>query len=384
MLSFNNQTVRMTLRTSIAGSTVRVRLFNAFAGQTVKIGAVHIAKRPATASMPTTAPATAATLAPGGTTPNGAPTPDPSIDPASDHALTFSGNPTATLYAGQTLTSDPVKMSVPALSELVVSIYFPEDTGFPSTHPLGMRSAFISGAGDFSGAASFEPARVTRSYYWLDGVDVLAPPSAGTIVTFGDSITDGDRSTPGKDAMWPLVLAARLQGNKDTRNVGVVNAGIAANRVLGDNVSGLARFQHEALDVPGVKWITVLEGINDISFAMRTNAAGFSADDLIAAYKQMIDAAHARGIKIIGCTITPNGGSAGFRDAGEKIRQAVNEWIRTSGAFDAVVDFDKATRDPNDPQKFSSAAGSPDMLHPGDPGYKAMADAFDLKIFGGK
>jgi lysophospholipase L1-like esterase len=187
--------------------------------------------------------------------------------------------------------------------------------------------------------------------------------------------------------MWPAVLAARLQANAGTKTVGVVNAGIAGNRVLGDNNSGVVRFVQHALAVPGVKWITMLEGINDISAATRQSAAGssgaatFSAEDLIAAYRQMIDLAQVQGVKVIGCTITPFGGSSAYTERGEAIRLAVNDWIRKSGAFDAVVDFDAATRDPGDPHRFRAEADSPDLLHPGDGGYRLMGQAFDLGLF---
>lgn len=182
--------------------------------------------------------------------------------------------------------------------------------------------------------------------------------------------------------MWPAVLAARLQASVATRRIGVVNAGISGNRVLGDNNSGLARFQRDALSVPGVRWITLLEGINDISAATRQDGpTTFGAEDLIAAYRQMIELAHQRGIQVIGCTITPYGGSNAFRERGEQIRASVNDWIRKGGAFDAVIDFDAATRDAADPQRFRADADSPDLLHPGDAGYKLMADAVDRKIF---
>ena len=226
-----------------------------------------------------------------------------------------------------------------------------------------------------------------QSYYWLAGVDVIAPANAQAIVTFGDSITDGDQSTPDTNGMWPALLSARLQANRGTSHLAVVNAGIAGNRILGDNNSGLARLVPHALSVPGVKWITLLEGINDITAATRAGAAPglpFSADDLIAAYRQVIEMAHVQGVKVIGCTLTPFGGSTPYTEAGESIRQKANDWMRTSGAFDAVVDFDAATRDPNNPTRFRAEADSPDLLHPGDGGYKLMAEAFDLAIFGGR
>lgn len=345
----------MVVRTSIGGRSVRVRLSNAFGAATVSIGSAHLALQDSASA----------------------------IRKASDRALTFSGKPTATMYAGQVLISDPIDMPVAPLTDLAISLYIPSDAGVPTSHTFGLRPTYVSSAGDFTGATAIESvATTTQSYYWLTGVDVLAPAEAGTLVTFGDSITDGDQSTPTTLQMWPAVLAARLQANPATRQIGVVNAGISGNRVLGDNNSGVARFQRDALSVPGVRWITVLEGINDISAATRQpDSTGFGAEDLIGAYLQMIELAHQRGVQVIGCTITPYGGSSAFRERGEQIRAAVNQWIRRSGAFDAVIDFDAATRDAADPQRFRAAADSPDLLHPGDAGYKLMADAVDLRIF---
>jgi lysophospholipase L1-like esterase len=213
-------------------------------------------------------------------------------------------------------------------------------------------------------------------------VDVLAPVDAGTVVTLGDSITDGDQSTPNTNGMWPAVLAERLQANRATARIGVVNAGISGNRLLGDGSSGLVRLFRDALDQPGIKWLMLLEGINDITGATReSGTSAITADDLIAGYRQVIEAAHARGVKVIGCTITPYGGSTAYRDAGEAMREAVNRWVRTRGAFDAVVDFDAATRDANDPKRFRAEVDSPDLLHPANAGYKLMANAIDLSIF---
>ena len=366
--SISNQTVRMFARTSMGGQSVRIRLANALGTTTVLVGAAHIALHDSRSS----------------------------IVAGSDRVLTFGGKPTATMYAGQVLISDPVKLNVAPLTDLAVSLYVANDAGSPTTHLVGWRPTYVSGPGDFTGATSIhEPLATTISYYWLQGVDVLAPAEAATLVTFGDSITDGDKSTPDTNRSWPSVLAARLQADPATKNVSVVNAGIAGNRITGDNNSGLARIYHDALTVPGVKWITVLEGINDISFATRTRLGGatggppppstpFSAEDLIAAYRQIIELAHLQGIKVIGCTITPNGGSTSHTERGEIIREAANEWIRHSGAFDAVVDFDAVTRDKAEPQRFGPKAGSPDMLHPGDSGYQMMADAFDVAMFSSK
>jgi lysophospholipase L1-like esterase len=351
----NNQSIRMIVRASIGGTRVRVRLTHAFGASALTLGAARIAVRSAGAA----------------------------IVPGSDRVLTFSGQPGATMYAGQIVISDPVALPIEPLADLAVSLYFPGETGAPTTHTFGLRPTYVS-EGDATAAADWPNASSNlQSYYWLAGVDVLAPAAAGTLVTFGDSITDGDQSTPDSVGMWPAVLAARLQRSKATAGVGVVNAGISGNRVLGDNNSGLARFARDVLTVPGVRWITVMEGINDITAATRSGQAGstFTAETLIAAYRQMIELAHLHGVKVIGCTLTPYGESNVYTEQGEAIRQAVNGWIRTSRAFDAVFDFDAATRDPSSPSRFRAEADSPDMLHPGNSGYALMAQAVDLSVF---
>jgi lysophospholipase L1-like esterase len=357
---FGEQTVRMIVRSSVGGSRVRIRLANAFGAQTVRIGAAHIARRQAGSSIVRT----------------------------SDRALTFSGRPTALLYAGQILISDPVDLDVPPLADLAVSLYVEGDAGTPTAHRFGLRPTYISTSGDQTAATTIDPLeRTTESYYWLAGVDVLAQTGAGTLVTFGDSITDGDHSTPDTGRMWPALLAERLQADPRTKQIAVVNAGIAGNRLLGDNNSGVVRFVAHALSVPGVRWISLLEGINDISGATRrppaTGERPFGAEDLIHAYQQLIDLAHVQGVRVIGCTLTPFGGSSAYTARGEAIRQEVNDWIRTSKAFDGVVDFDAVTRDPADPERFRPEAESPDLLHPGDGGYRLMAEAFDLALLNG-
>ena len=366
-----DQTIRMIVRTSIGGRRVRIRLANAFGGTTVSIGAAHVARRA-----------------------NGS-----AVIAGSNRPLLFGGKPTTLLYAGQTIVSDPVDLEVPPLTDLAVSLYVAGDAGAPTAHRFGLRPTYVSTSGNYAAAPAIDALeRTTESYYWLAGVDVLAPAGAGTIVAFGDSITDGDQSTPDTNRMWPALLATRLQAGAATRGVGVVNAGIAGNRLLGDNNGGVVRFVAHALTVPGVRWITVLEGINDITIAGRrfgqpppgaptgppANAPALppvTADDLIGAYRQLIETAHLHGIRVIGCTLTPFGGSSAYSERGEAMRQAVNDWIRTSGAFDAVVDFDAVTRDGKDPQRFRPEADSPDLLHPGDGGYRLMAEAFDLALF---
>ena len=352
----HDQTLRLIVRTSIGGQTVRVRLSQAFGAAAVTLGAAHIATRAAGAA----------------------------IVPESDRALTFSGKPTTIIYAGQVAVSDPVKLDVKPSSDLAISLYFPGEPGPPTGHTFGLRPTYVSAQGDATASVTLlDPVTTAESYYWLTGVDVLAPASAGTLVTFGDSITDGDQSTPDTLGMWPAVLAARLQSDRATAGVGVVNAGISGNRVLGDNNSGLARLARDVLAVPGVRWMTLLEGINDITGATRAGQAGttFTADTLIAAYRQMIQTAHGHSVMVIGCTLTPYGGSNVYTEQGEAIRQAVNQWIRSSGEFDAVFDFDAATRDPQDPSRFAAAVDSPDMLHPANPGYAMMARSVDLSIF---
>ncbi len=356
LAGLHDQTVRMVARVSTGGKTVRIRLSSALGGPTVAIGAAHIAL------------------------PKG----ESKIDAATDHALTFSGQPTATLYAGATLVTDPVSMDLKPLSDVAVSLYLPGDTAAPTSHLFGLHTTSISKQGDFTGKSEIPDAETRESYYWLAGIDVLAPPNAGTLVTFGDSITDGDQSTHGTNGSWPSLLAARLQANKATAGVSVVNAGISGNRVLGDNGSALARFEHDVLSQPGIRWITLLEGINDITGGSRNGAKTITAEALIAAYRQIINAAHERGIQVFGCTLTPYGGSNVYNDYGESVRTAVNDWIRKPGSFDGVIDFDKATRDAQDPRRFRPEADSPDFLHPANPGYKLMADAVNLTLFTGK
>jgi lysophospholipase L1-like esterase len=349
-----NQTIRMVMRVSIGGSRVRVRLSNAYGAASVTVGAARIARSS------------------GGS----------AVDRATSRALTFSGRPSATLYAGQILVSDPVDLVVPPLTDLAISLYVPGEISAPTQHLFALRSTYISSAGDFTDAADIaSPAAATQSYYWLSGIDVLAPPAAGVIVAFGDSITDGDQSTPEKLASWPSVLAARLQAARSPSPLAVVNAGISGNRVLGDDGSGIVRVERDVFSQPGVTWITLLEGINDITSATRQSSTTFSADDLIAAYRQVIAQAHARGIRVAGCTLTPFEGSSAYSEAGERIRTIVNDWIRTSRAFDAVIDFDRMVRDPANLRRFRPEADSPDLLHPGDAGYKLMADGIDLAIF---
>jgi lysophospholipase L1-like esterase len=234
------------------------------------------------------------------------------------------------------------------------------------------------------GSARLPTVATVQNWFVLYRVEVQAPESVGGLVAFGDSITDGTRSTPDTNNRWPDQLVRRMLSQASPLRMGVMNAGIAGNRVLSDaafqvGINALARFEHNALAQSGVTHIVVMEGINDIGNA-RTNPTP-TAEDIIAGYKQLIDQARSRGLKIYGATLTPFYGAAYYTEVGEEKRQAVNQWIRISKAFDAVIDFDAATRDPRDPKKFLAAYDSCDHLHPNDAGYKAMADAVDLSLF---
>jgi len=351
---FNNQTVRMIARTSIAGQRVRVKLANAFGAAPATLGAAHIALREK----------------------------DSAIVPATDRTLTFNGRPGVTIGPGAVILSDPVDLTIPALSDVAVSLFFPGETGPPTNHATALHNSYIS-TGDATAKAVIEDATVTQSYYYLAAIDVMAPAEAFLIVTYGDSITDGARSSNEGNHSWPALLAARLAAKKETADIGVGNMGIGGNRVLRDGAgsSALARFDRDVLSQSGVKWVMLLEAINDIGHADTSTGESVEAADLIAGYQQLIERAHTHGLKIIGCTLTPYGGAGYQREHGEAVREAVNQWIRTGGAFDAVVDFEKATRDADDPKKLRADFDPGDHLHPNDAGYQAMADAIDLAVF---
>ncbi len=352
-----NQTIRQIVRTSIGGNRVRVVLSNAFGTAPLDVGAGHIALRDKEAA----------------------------IVVSSAKRLTVSGMSQFSILAGATLVTDPVELTVAPVSDLVIDLYVSGDLGIsPSpvaTHNGASQTNFVSETGNHSGEAA--PAVSARSGAWfmLARVEVMAPAGTAAVVAFGDSITDGARSTTDTNSRWPDQLARRLAARKGA-GVAMLNAGISGNRVLGDGagVSALARFDRDVLMQTGVTHVVVLEGINDIGIA-RNNPSP-TAEDLIAGHKQLIDRAHARGVKIYGATLTPFEGAPYFTPEGEVKRQALNKWIRSSGAYDGVIDFDMITRDPAAPTKFLPAYDSGDHLHPGDAGYKAMGDAVDLGLFG--
>ena len=357
---FTNQTVRLVVHASLGGNQVRVRLSNAFGTQSLVIGAAHVALR----SM------NAATVA------------------GTDRAFTFSGSASVTIPPGALVVSDGVKLDVPPLSDLAVSLYLPGPTGQATWHAAALSTNYVSAPGNFTAAADMPVDHTVASWFYLTDVEVTSAKATMAIVTFGDSITDGTRSTPDTNHRWPNLLAERLAQRHI--NLSVVDEGIAGNRVLHDFVgpNALARFDRDVLTQPGAGYVTVLLGINDIGDISRvlTGPPGLapqpvSADEIIAGHKQMITRAHQQGLKIVGCTLTPFEGAAYFTPEGATKRQAVNQFIRTGGAYDGVIDFDAVVREPLHPARILAMFDSGDHLHPNDAGYKAMADAIDLSLF---
>ena len=305
--------------------------------------------------------------------------------PGSDRTVTFGGKTTITIPNGGTAVSDAVIMDIPALADLAVSVFVPKETGPLTQHNTALRTTYIV-SGDATGQPVIAEPRTTNTWYWLSGVDVLAPANAFAAVAFGDSITDGATSTPNTDHSWPSLLAARLVKAGIT-NVAVINEGIGGNRLFRDGagLNASARFDRDVLAKPGVKWVALMEGINDLGNGNRPNAAPADAvtgEMVIASYQQMIERAHILGLKVIGCTLTPFEGAGYYTEKAEAGRKMANQWIRSSGAFDAVFDFDKATQDPAHPLAFLPANNNTDKLHPNDAGYQAMADSVDLTLFG--
>jgi lysophospholipase L1-like esterase len=363
-LIFENQTLREIVHVSLGSNTVRVRLSNAYGKEQVEIGAAHIALRSQGAQVAS----------------------------GSDHALTFSGRSSVSIPPNALVLSDPVQLNVPANADLAISIYLPKAATGAGVHYSAQQTSYV-GQGDLTAAASFPDSSTITSWAFLTGVDALAPESASGIVAFGDSITDGARSTNDTNNRWPNILANRLNAKKQNR-FGVLDAGIGGNRILHDasgsvlmfGVSALARFDRDVLAQPGVRYVILLEGINDLGHAGTSAPVSetVSAEDVIAGMKQLIERAHEKGIKMIGATLTPFEGTAFpgyFTPEKETKRKAINQWIRTGNAFDGVIDFEKAVRDPNNPDRVQAAFDSGDHLHPGDAGYQAMGEAIDLSLF---
>jgi lysophospholipase L1-like esterase len=346
----SGQTVRDVIFTSVGGDRVRVRLTNTFGTQPLRVGSASIAlARAGAQAMPGTL-----------------------------RALTFGHAPGVTIPRGGEALSDPVSMQVPALRDLLVSVFVPGASGPATNHFDAQQDNFISTPGDFTQSASAAPYTTANGCsFFVDGVSVVASDRvAGTVVAFGDSITDGANSTVNANLRWPNDLARRLDA-RPGRTLSVVDEGIGGNQLLRDGtwqgVNAIARLDRDVLAQEGVRDVILLEGVNDIGASQAT------ADQLISAYQQIIAQVHARGLRIFGGTLTPYKGAFYWTPAGEQTREAVNRWIMTSGAFDGVVDFARATADPADPLVFRPAFDSGDHLHPSDAGYQAMANAVNLE-----
>lgn len=355
--AFSGVTLREIAHISAGGKEVRVRFTNAFGLDQLMIADAHVA------------------LSAG----NGA------IKPGTDHALTFDGATSVSIPPGAAVYSDPVTLDAPALTDVAVSFYLPPQVMRAETyHPFADQDNFMAD-GDHARDAALNGTTTLESWYFFDGIDVGNTGNGFSIVTLGDSITDGAHSTRNGNDRWPDVLAERLQADHSMDHIGVLNEGIGGNRVLnnGTGPSALARLNRDVLAQNGAKYVIVLESINDIGRLRRLTAPEdkVTAHDLEAGLKQIAEAAHEHGMKIYGATLTPYGGAGYYSVKGEQVREAVNEWIRQSGTFDGVVDFDKITRDPQDPNRFNPLYDSGDHLHPNDAGYKAMGDGINLALF---
>jgi lysophospholipase L1-like esterase len=353
-----NTTYRNVVRISAGGTTVRVELTNEFGTRPLTIGAAHIALSAGAGA----------------------------IQPASDHALTFNGQPAVIIPPGAPMFSDPIPMQVAALASLVVSVYLPDQSiGETTCHQEGMTTTWIT-EGDNTATPSVTGARSISSFCFVKAIDVTTSDAhAAAIVCLGDSITDGAHSTPSANRRWPDVLSARLQADPKTAHLSVLNEGIGGNRLLNDiaGPNAQARFDRDVLAQSGVKYVILLEGINDIGHTTlpRDPTDVITLPQLILACTQIAAHAHAHGLKIYGATLTPYVGARYASAKGEEMREALNQWIRTSSVFDGVIDFEKAVQDPSNPKVFATAYDSGDHLHPGDAGYQKMGDSIDLSLF---
>lgn len=364
--SYANRTIRQTLRLSAGGKALRVRLSNAYGPGPLRIGGARIALLDA----------------------------DGKEMPGTSRPVLFGGAPAAIAAKGAPLLSDAIDLPVSALARVSLSLYLPDETGPCTCHTTGLDTADISAPGDFT-AAPFTPESTMQMRAFVAGIDVDAADGAKTLAILGDSISDGVGSTPGANRRWPDLLAARLAARRGAPWA-LANQGISGNRILNDGFgdNALARFDRDILSLPGIAAVIVFEGVNDlgIGFAPATQGqAGamasampggrITAADMIAGYRQIIARAHANGVKVFGATIAPYKGATYWSEAGEAARQEINRFIRTGGAFDGVLDFDRILADPADPAAMRADYHMGDYLHGSDAGYKALADAIDLRLF---
>ena len=342
-----DSTLRQVVHVSLGGTRLRVRFSNAFGTRSLTILSAHVARSAGGAA----------------------------IKPESGKPLTFGGRTSVTIPTGSPVVSDPIEFDLAPLSDLAVTIRVKDPTKAITGHPGARCTSYLQG-GDLVMEPDLLQAARTPHWYYLCGVDVEAADAAAVAV-LGDSITDGRGSPTDGNGRWTDHLARRLHEGERAARVGVLNQGLGGNRMLNDGLgpNALARFDRDVLAQPGVRWLIVLEGINDLGTRSAT------ARDLIGAYDQIIVRSHARGILVYGATLMSCEGSFYFSPGLEAARQEVNAWIRESGRFDAVIDFDAATRDPKKPTRLSVEVDGGDHLHPGTEGYKIMAASVDLRRF---
>ena len=350
-------TYREIVHVSIGGPLIRIVFTNEFGTEPLIIGAAHAALSAGSGDIALT----------------------------SANALTFGGSPTITIPAGGMAVSDPAALTLKPFDNLAVSLFIPAQTiSQISAHSYANQTSYTASGNVVSAKTLTQP---TPIYSWpfLKGIDVLVGPESSSIVAFGDSITDGAASTRDANTRWPDLLAQRLHGSRKTSSLGVLNEGIGGNRVLHNDTGpdALARFDRDVLAQAGVKYVILMEGINDIGNATSPRDARdpVTAQDIILGLGQLAARAHTRGIKAIGATLTPYVGAGYQSPEGEAMRIAVNDWIRTTHDLDGVIDFDKATRDSANPAVLGAASDSGDHLHPNDAGYKNMANAIDISLF---
>jgi len=351
----SNNTLRQVVCVSIGGKRLRLKFSNLFGKSPVTMKTVQIA------------------VSTGGN----------KIDQSTVKTLKFNGGQEITMEPGTDIVSDPVAFDLKPRMEVAITIYYGETPAIMTGHPGSFTTSYLLAGEHAAPNADFTDAVATKHWYTITSIDVEASKSAGAVAVFGDSITDGNGSGTDKQNRWPDILEMALLKNNATKQVGVLNMGIGGNAVLraGFGPSGLDRFDREVLQQSGVRWLVIFEGINDLGATRDSTGAADIANKLIAAYDVMIAKAHAKGMKVYGATITPVKRSfyyTGYKDAA---RNAVNNWIRTSGHFDAVIDFDKAIRDPNDEAIMLAANQSGDYLHPSELGYRVMGGIVDLALF---
>jgi len=355
---FSSVTLREVVHISAGGAQIRLRFTNEFGLDPLTVADAHVA------------------LSAGGS----------SIQPGSDRAVTFGGATSVNIPPGAAIFSDPVALAVAPLSDVAVSFYLPPQIMRAETyHAFADQDNYVAD-GHAPAAPDLPQPTTISSWYFFDGIDVAVAPGSRAVVTLGDSITDGAHSTHNANRRWPDVLAALLGQDPNLAHIAVLNEGIGGNRVLNEvtGPSAISRFDRDVLAQSGVRYVIVLESINDIGRLVHVQVPwdAITAPQLEWGLKQIADQAHEHGLKIFGATLTPYGGAGYYCDAGEQVREAVNDWIRTSGTFDGVIDFDKIMRDPQNPKAFNPPYDSGDHLHPSDAGYKAMGEGIDLTLFG--